>query len=315
MMYNTNNCSNIVVDVAGRNGTSLYSSDGVTTTRINTAGKQQANSAAAQQQNKAEQQERTLSPEEEAACAWEHEKGIIYFNKGNYRDAITIFAELVQYKYAPSMYYVSLCYRDGKGVGKNPTSAMKFLLEAAKRNHGPAQFDLAQEFHCGNVIERNDSLAHQWYEKAAANKEPRALLEMAHRYRDGHFVAQDNAQSRTLLEQAAELQEPTALYEYATLLIDGGENGDRYMETAAGLGNEKAMIHMFEKLDSEKNYKEAYRYAKMLSEAGNHEGTKRMADYYYEGKGVSRDKGLAKDLYYDAASKGNKAAKEKLRKL
>ena len=87
------------------------------------------------------------------------------------------------------------------------------------------------------------------------------------------------------------------------------------METAAGLGNEKAMIHMFEKLDSEKNYKEAYRYAKMLSEAGNHEGTKRMADYYYEGKGVSRDKGLAKDLYYDAASKGNKAAKEKLRKL
>ena len=314
-MYNTNNCSNIVVDVAGRNGTSLYSSDGVTTTRINTAGKQQANSAAAQQQNKAEQQERTLSPEEEAACAWEHEKGVIYFNKGNYRDAITIFAELVQYKYAPSMYYVSLCYRDGKGVGKNPTSAMKFLLEAAKRNHGPAQFDLAQEFHCGNVIERNDSLAHQWYEKAAANKEPRALLEMAHRYRDGHFVAQDNAQSRTLLEQAAELQEPTALYEYATLLIDGGENGDRYMETAAGLGNEKAMIHMFEKLDSEKNYKEAYRYAKMLSEAGNHEGTKRMADYYYEGKGVSRDKGLAKDLYYDAASKGNKAAKEKLRKL
>ena len=61
--------------------------------------------------------------------------------------------------------------------------------------------------------------------------------------------------------------------------------------------------------------KECDEYAKMLSEAGNHEGTKRMADYYYEGKGVSRDKGLAKDLYYDAASKGNKAAKEKLRKL
>ena len=313
-LYNTNNCSNIVVDIAGRDGTTLYSNDAVTTTRTNKEKAQQSNTTP-QQQNKAVQQERTMSAEEEAACAWEHDKGVIYFNKGNYRDAITIFAELVQYKYAPSLYYVSLCYRDGKGVGKNPTSAMKFLLEAAKRGYGPAQFDLAHEFDKGYIIERNDSLAHQWYEKAATNKEPRALLEMAHRYRDGKFVAQDNTQSREMLKQAAELQEPTALYEYAILLIADGGNGNRYMEAAAELGNEKAMIHMFEKLDSEKSYKEAYRYAKMLSEAGNHEGTKRMADYYYEGKGISRDRALAKDLYYDAASKGNKAAKEKLRKL
>jgi TPR repeat protein len=128
-------------------------------------------------------------------------------------------------------------------------------------------------------------------------------------------VAQDNTQSREMLKQAAELQEPTALYEYAVLLIADGEDGDSYMEAAAEHGNEKAMIHIFEKLDGEKSYKEAYRYAKMLSEAGNHEGTRRMADYYYEGKGVSRDRALAKDLYYDAAGKGNKAAKEKLRKL
>ena len=53
----------------------------------------------------------------------------------------------------------------------------------------------------------------------------------------------------------------------------------------------------------------------MMSEAGNHEGTLHMADYYLEGKGVSRDKRLARDLYYDAARAGNKVAKEKLRKL
>ena len=72
---------------------------------------------------------------------------------------------------------------------------------------------------------------------------------------------------------------------------------------------------MFDFLDSQKRYKEAYRYAKMLSNAGNHEGTRRVADYYYEGKGVSRDRRLAKDLYYEAARAGNKEAKEKLRKL
>ena len=310
-LYNTNNCSNIVVDIAGRNSTALYSNDAVTTTRLNGASEKQN----AQPQQKAEQKERTLTAEEEAACAYEHEKGVIYFNKGNYRDALTIFAELVQYKYAPSMYYVSLCYRDGKGVGKNLVNSMKFLLEAAKRGHGPAQYDLAVEFDKGNVVERNDSLAHHWYETAAANEEPRALLEMSRRYRDGKNVTLDSEMSAELLARAAELKEPTALFEYAGLLIADGKDGYKYMEAAADLGNEKAMIYMFEHLDSQKRYEEAYKYAKMLSNAGNHEGTRRVADYYYEGKGVSRDKRLAKDLYYEAARAGNKEAKEKLRGL
>ena len=313
-LYNTNNCSNIVVDVAGRNGTSLYSNDAVTTTRTGTIDRQQAADSRAQEQV-TKPKEESLSPEVERACAWEHEKGVIYFNKGNYRDAITIFAELVQYKYAPAMYYVSLCYRDGKGVSKNPASSMKFLLEASKRGYGPAQYDLAQAFDKGDVVEQNDSLALQWYITAAENEEPRALLEMAHRYHDGMGVIQDNVKSKMLLKRAAELQEPTALFEYAELLIADGEDARQYLEAAAELGNEKAMIYMFEKLDAEKSYKEAYKYAKILSEAGNHEGTRRMADYYYDGKGVSRDKRLAKDLYYEAARAGNKEAKEILRSL
>ena len=312
-LYNTRNCSNIVVDVAGRNGTSLYSNDAVTTTRINNRKTEQ--STKAQSSSNAEPKEEPMSPEVEKACAWEHEKGVIYFNKGNYRDAITIFAELVQYKYAPSLYYVSLCYRDGKGVSKNPTASIKFLLEAAKREYGPAQYDLAKECEKGNILVRNDSLAHNWYEKAANNDEPRALLELSHRYRDGVFVEPDNERCEKLLRRSAELQEPTALYEYGELMIANGKDGIEYIEVAAELGNEKAMLFVFEQLDSQKRYKEAYKYAKMLMNAGNHEGTVRVANYYYEGKGVSRDKHLARDLYYDAANAGNKTAKEKLRNL
>ncbi len=313
-LYNTRNCSNIIVDIAGRNGTSLYSNDAVTTTRTGSIDRQQAADSRAQEQA-AKPKEESLSPEVERACAREHEKGVIYFNKGNYRDAITIFAELVQYKYAPAMYYVSLCYRDGKGVSKNPASSMKFLLEAAKRGYGPAQYELAQAFLQGDVIERNDSLAHHWYSVAATNEEPRALLEMSRRYRDGKNVAQDSEMSTELLRRAADQDEPTALFEYAELLVADGKDGYKYMERAADLGNVKAMIYMFEYLDKQKSYKEAYKYAKMLSEAGNHEGTRHLADYYYEGKGVSRDRRLAKDLYYEAARAGNKDAREKLRSL
>ena len=315
-LYNTNNCYNIVVDVAGRNGTSLYSNDAITTTRLNGASEKQNANAQVQNRPEEKKKQETMSPELEAACAWEHEKGVIYFNKGNYRDAITIFAELVQYKYPPSMYYVSLCYRDGKGVDKNLQASMKFLLEAAKRGYAVAQYDLAVAFAKGDVIERNDSLAHHWYEKAAESEEPRALYEMSLRYRKGRFVEQDNDRGIELLKRAAELEEPNALYEYGGMLIDdGNDDGYKYMEVAADLGSEKAMICMFEYLDGKKRYKEAYKYAKALSEAGNHEGTRHMADYYLEGKGVSRDKRLAKDLYYDAAKAGNKIAKEKLRKL
>ena len=312
-LYNTNNCSNIVVDVAGRNGTSIYSNDAITTTRLNGASEKKNAQPQAQQKN--EQKVNTLSPEEEAACAWEHEKGVIYFNKGNYRDAITIFAELVQYKYAPSLYYVSLCYRDGKGLKTDHAAAMKFLFEAAKLGYGTAQYDLAMEFEKGNILERNDSLAHHWYETAAANEEPRALYEMAHRYREGKNVAIDNVKSRELLSRAAELKERNAMYEYAELLIAEGEDAYSYMKEAADLGNEKAMIYVFDRLDSQKRYNEAYKYAQALHLARNHEGTRRVADYYMEGKCLSRDKHIAKELYYEAARAGNKIAKEKLRNL
>ena len=312
-LYNTNNCYNIVVDVAGRNGTSLYSNDAITTTRLNGASEKKNTQPQAQQKN--EQKVKTLSPEEEAACAWEHEKGVIYFNKGNYRDAITIFAELVQYKYAPSMYYVSLCYRDGKGLKTDHAAAMKFLFEAARLGYGTAQYDLAMEFEKGDILERNDSLAQHWYEEAAASEEPRALYEMAQRYREGKNVAIDNAKSRELLSRAAELKEPNAMYEYAELMIAEGEDAYSYMKEAADLGNEKAMIYVFDKLDSQKRYDEAYKYAQALYLAGNHEGTRRVADYYMEGKCVSRDKHIAKELYYKAARDGNKIAKEKLRNL
>ena len=138
---------------------------------------------------------------------------------------------------------------------------------------------------------------------------------MSCRYRNGNSVAADSIKSRNLLNRAAELKEPNALYEYAELLIADGKDAFIYMKESADLGNEKAMIYMFDRLDGLKRFDEAYKYAQALYLAGNHEGTRRLADYYLEGKCVSRDKSIAKDLYYEAARAGNKEAKEKLRRL
>ena len=75
------------------------------------------------------------------------------------------------------------------------------------------------------------------------------------------------------------------------------------------------MFYMLDYVESIGNYNEAFRFAKRLSMAGCHEGTKRMADYFWSGKGVRRNKGTAKDLYRDAANAGNKEAIEILKKL
>lgn len=98
------------------------------------------------------------------------------------------------------------------------------------------------------------------------------------------------------------------------LVADGGD-GIQFIKEAANLGYIDAVRYMSDFEDSSGNYKEAFRYAKLLSMSGYHEGTKRMADYLFEGKGVRRDKRAAKDLYRDAATAGNKEALEIFRSL
>ena len=314
-LYNNSRGNAVNISVAGRDGQIIYSNDNTISTRGN-AGEQNANTPSAEANASSEQAaaEEEMTPEMERACAREHEKGVIYYNQGRYRDAIPIFAELVKYKYAPSLYYVGICYRDGTGLAHNAELAYEFLSAAAERNHSIAQYELAEYIENGEV-QCDEAEVHRLYESAAALDEPRALLVLAHRYRDGVFVAQDSTEYRHFLQKSAQQQNPEALYEYGALLIAENLNGREYIKQAALLKNEAALLYMMDEEDKAANYREAYLYAKALSELGNHHGTKVMADYYYEGKGVSRDRSLAKDLYRDAANAGNEEAARILEEL
>lgn len=313
-LYNNSRGNGVHISVAGRDGQTIYGNDNTISTRGN-AGEQTANTPSAEADARSEQAaEEEMTPEMERACAREHEKGVIYYNQGRYRDAIPIFAELVKYKYAPSLYYVGICYRDGTGLSRNAELAYEFLSAAAEREHSTAQYELARFIESGEV-QHDEAEAHRLYESAAALDEPRALLVLAHRYRDGIIVAEDSIEYCRLLQRSAELQNAEALYEYGILLIAGNKEGKEYIKQAALLKNEAALLFMLEEEDKAANYRQAYQYAKELSELGNHHGTKVMADYYYEGKGVSRDRSLAKDLYRDAANAGNEEAARILEEL
>ena len=318
-LYNSSNCRNINVSVAGRDGYSIYSNDNNIATRLHKEKKARVAQHGKNATQKGESDEDYINIRMDstlnAQCALQHKQGVVFYNQKRYKDAITIFAELVQYKYAPAMYYVAMCYRDGKGLTMNNKLAMKFFTEAAKNGSAPAQYELGMILHEGTIAKQDTAGAHAWIRRASLQSEPRALIEMAHRYKEGYIVETDMPKCDSLLNEAAKHKEPNALYIYGMRLIEKGENGIGHIREAAENKHEEAMLFMLEYEDKAGNYKEAYSYAKGLSMLGNHNGMKRMADYYYEGKGVGRDKSLARDLYREAAGAGNKEAMEILRKL
>ncbi|MBE6285207.1 MAG: hypothetical protein E7093_02000 [Bacteroidales bacterium] len=309
--YNSSCCSNISVDVTGRDNDIMFSNDEVTRTRFIERAVQQRNI-----------EKKEVKPEEEpmdsaalAACAYHHEKALIYYNQKRYKDALTMFVELAQYRYAPSIYYIGLCYLNGTGLTKNDEQAYKFISNAAERGEPRAMYDLAVMTEEGIGTAKNEALAHKYYESAATLDEPRALVEMAHRYLNGTMVGQDKAMAERLLKRAAELKYPQAQLEYGKFLIAEGRDGTAHIRAAAEAKHPEALLFMYEHEQKAGNHKQAYGYAKGLHLQKDHRGTKFMADCYLEGKGVSRDKSLAKDLYREAAAAGNEEAKEIMKKL
>ena len=304
-LYNSSVCTELNVSVEGRNGDVLFSNGGILPTMVGENEQQHKHVV------ESKVPEIIVAPMDsvlKAQCAHEHEKGVVYYNQQRYKDAIMIFAELVQYKYAPSLYYVAISYRDGTGVKQNDKLSFSFMLEAAKRNEPKAQYEVAVLYNEGTVVGRDSVSALQWLKMAVANEEPRALYDMALRCFDGNGVEQDNESGAMYLKRAAMLKNPDALYMYGKRLVAEGADGVRYIRNAANLNHIEAIFYMSDYAHNAGNYKDAFKYAKHLSLLGYHEGTKRVADYYLEGKWVKRDKKTAKDLYRDAAAAGNKEA-------
>lgn len=250
-----------------------------------------------------------------AACAYHHERAMIYYNQKRYKDAITMLAELAQYRYAPSLYYVGLCYLNGTGLTKNEQQAYKFINDAAVRGEARAMYDLAVMTENGTGTEADKAKAHDLIIKAAEQEEPRALVEMGHRYLNGITVPQDKTKAEEMLRKGAELKYPVAMLEYGKLLQADGRGGLEYIIAAADEKNEEALLILIEHERNAGNEKNVYKFARELHILGNNRGTKIMADCYYEGKGIGRDKSLAKDLYREAANAGNEEAKEKLKEI
>ena len=314
-LYNSSNCNSIKVDIAGRDNRTFYSNDEVTVTRINSAAAAQQQKAPAEQKAESDEDfmEKKMDPAVEKACEYEHNKAMIYYNQKRYKNAVMIWAELAKYNYAPALRYIAQCYKDGTGLKQNPAQVVRFYEDAARRGNPESQYELAMLYRDGYGCTPSDSLAEVWLRRATLQKEPRAMVATAKKLLQGG--EENTGAAAQLFTEAAQSGNAEALYEYALFVEkQPGHKSESLgeaidcMRSAASKGLQQAQIYVMQHEHNAQNYKEAYRWAKELSQAKRHEGTKLMADYYLNGLGVKRNKQLAADLYRTAAAEGSEEA-------
>ncbi len=322
ILHNSSYCDAINVEITGRDEQTYYSNDAVTVTRINPHRQAvtQGTEAAAEEENNYTAE--PMDPEMEKACQKQHNLAMAYYNQKRYRNAILLWAELAKYNYTPALRQIARCYTDGTGVGKNIEQALRFYEDAAKAGDAESQYDLHIMYREGIGCTADEQIAKDWLLRASKNGEPRAMASVA-RQLIANNNAEDFVKANDLIIAVAESGTAYGLYEYA-LFIEEHPDAQQAtgvgtpvdcMRKAAEMELQDAQIYIMNYEYKAQNHKEAYRWARTLSLAGRHEGTKRMADCYYEGLGVKRDKKLAKDLYRTAATAGNKDAAEILKNL
>ena len=129
----------------------------------------------------------------------------------------------------------------------------------------------------------------------------------------------DSLQGVAIMRESAFNGHPAANFRYSCCMEAAGVTDSilgtplQCMERAAVLGDSNALLYMLGYSHENGDYNNAYRWARSLQLQGNHKGIKYMADCYLLGRVVRRSKKTAKDLYRDAARRGNSDAERILR--
>lgn len=296
--YNSSVCDAINVSINGVKENTYYSNDPTMQTR--------SGESAAANTGDSNQEEATYEvptdPETLAALAHQQETADIYFNQKKYTAAVKLYAELVQYNYAPAIYKVGICYLNGFGLSQRNDKAMEFLETAAQMSYAPAMYAIALIYRDGTAQAKDDSQYIAWLQKAVDAGNPEAQTELGNCYRTGHIVAQDNEKCATLLKASAMQGNAEGLYLYAIFMEESNTSDDTLgsaldcVKKAAEQKHTGAMLYLMHYYHKIQQYTEAYKQAKELHQLGAKEGTLYLADCYEQGRGVKRDKQLADDL-------------------
>lgn len=196
--------------------------------------------------------------------------------------------------------YCAAAYLFGVGVKKNPESAQRYLIAAAKTGNSIAQYALAESF-LDSRQQANKKLGLIWLDKAVAQKNPAAQTKLGELNANGTLVPVDLAKAKEMLTLAIDQGYIPAVYQMAELLRKQGDfkqAKDWYIRAEnahyAPAGTGLSYIY------TEKTspfYDLHLGFLQMLKAAqnGSSEAQLALAAMYKNGLGVNKDENLAKE--------------------
>ena len=92
----------------------------------------------------------------------DYQKGLYAAQSGNYIAALKEWRPLAEQGHSESQFVLGLLYRNGKGVEKDFSTAIKWYLLAAENGHAKAQAKLGYMYVNGEGVNKNYVRAYMW---------------------------------------------------------------------------------------------------------------------------------------------------------
>jgi TPR repeat protein len=220
---------------------------------------------------------------------------------------------------AQRLYASCFKWTDGMEGGKGV--AVRWLEKAAAQGDPRAQTYLARSYEMGCGVEADPKAASRWYEAAAAQGEPQARAWIGRNYLLGCGVARDQAKAIEIFQKLADEEEALGYRQMATAYLDGwgvpknAEKGAALFLKAAEMGDYVAQRGIAEcYLQGEgvkQDFSEALKWTRKFTEDRPYTAGA-LADFFYDGTGVERDRAEAARLYRLAAKAGDPVAQFRL---
>ena len=228
-----------------------------------------------------------------------------------------------------SQFTLGLMYVDGKGVEKDPSTAVQWFLKAARQNHAEAQYRLGEMYKDGVGVKTNTKQAKLWLAKAADSgltKASRVLQEILRNEeqrilnREVETLKNSPIYSYLLSAKKGDIQ---AKYQVGLMYMEGKDTsrdiaeGIRWLQSAAVGDHTLAQLKLGEAYlyggeKVERDYLAAIKWLQKAAEKGEADAQYHLGHIYRKGLGVKKSNAKAVKWFRLAAKQGHPKASKQL---
>jgi TPR repeat protein len=270
----------------------------------------------------------TLSALAPPAPALEFRDGLDAYRRQDWPTAVKVFTLLADRGDARSQFALAMMYDRGEGLANDDRKALEWYTRSAEAGYAKAQLNLGFMYERGEGVAKDTEQAHRWFREAAMQGNPEAFAHLSElasggdadaqfavgsMHATGRGVEEDGEAARRWLERAAKSGHVKAQYNLAVILQNDGEEeaAQGWYKRAAAQKHVKAAYNLgLLYLDEAPGT--AIKYLGQAAAAGHPQAQYQLALLYDEGRGVTADRGKARQLFEAAARAGHPPAQVNL---